>query len=128
VYRNFVLDAEFKFLTGNTGILFRAEPGTGFGFRTGYEADLFVPNAVGKLALNEQVLARPDAELQKQVYRPRDWNRYTIEAEGDRIRLSINGQLMTDTVGRDLKSGHIALQLSGPTEVYFRNLSIRELP
>ena len=47
---------------------------------------------------------------------------------GDHIRLLINGHVMTDDTHDGAAAGHLALQLHGPTEVFFRNLTIRELP
>ena len=62
-YQNFILNLDFKFLTGNSGVLFRAESGPDFGLRGAYEADIFSPNAIGKLAYEDKVLFRPDAAL-----------------------------------------------------------------
>ncbi|MDB5323078.1 MAG: hypothetical protein JWN40_4709 [Phycisphaerales bacterium] len=127
-YRNFIFEARVKFVSGNTGIYFRSRQKEDFSFDTGYEADLFTPNAVGKLAFNEQVVSRPDLDLQKTIYKPGNWNLYTIQASGDNIRLFINGTLMTDTTHSGATAGQIALQLHGPTEVYFKDLKIRPLP
>ena len=107
----------------------RAAPSTAGAARAAYEADIFYPNAIGKLSFDEAVVARPDAELQKTAYRQGEWNRYTVEASGDHVRLWVNGTLMTDVTHRGgVRSGKIALQLHGPTEVYFRDLRIRTLP
>jgi hypothetical protein len=127
-YRNFVFEADVKFISGNTGILFRAQPAREFALASGYEADFFIPNAIGKLAFNEQVVSRPDAAVQTDAYMPREWNRYTIQADGDHIRLLINGHVMTDVTHDGAATGRLALQLHGPTEVFFRNLTIREMP
>lgn len=129
-YRNFVLEARVKFASGNSGIYFRARSKENFALDTGYEADLYIPNAIGKLAFNEQVVNRPDPDLQKKIYKPNAWNLYAIEADNERIRIWINGALMTDTTYSGAAAGHIGLQLHGPgpTEVYFKDLRIRPLP
>jgi hypothetical protein len=127
-YRNFIFEADVKFLSGNTGICFRAQPTREFALASGYEADLFIPNAIGKLAFNEEVISRPDPAVQTGAYLPREWNRYTIQADGDHIRLLINGLVMTDVTHDGVATGRLALQLHGPTEVFFRNLTIREMP
>jgi hypothetical protein len=127
-YRNFVFEARFKFVSGNSGIYFRSRMTERFSLDTGYEADIYIPNAVGKLAFNEQVLSRLDPDLQKKIYKPGNWNLYTIEASGDRIRIWLNGSLITDTTHSGATAGQIALQLFTPTEVYFKDLKIRPLP
>jgi len=52
-----------------------------------------------------------------------EWNRYEIEAVGQRVRTWINDQLCVDLEDpRGAPSGQIALQIhsGGPTEVRFR--------
>jgi hypothetical protein len=126
--QNFRLQAQFKFISGNSGILFRCEPAAAGQFPGGYEADIYLPNAVGKLGFDEKVLVRPDAALLKKSYRRADWNSYTIEANGEHIRLWINDQLTVDRQHHGPASGRIALELYGPTEIYFRDLRINRLP
>jgi hypothetical protein len=74
---------------------------------------------------------RPGTE----AFRPGEWNRYHVKAEGDRIRTWINGQAITDI--RDAESpreGFVGLQVhgiargTGPFEVRWRNLAIRPSP
>jgi hypothetical protein len=126
-YRNFVLDLDFKLVSGNSGVFFRADSIASHGLH-GFEADIFVPNAIGKLALDGAVLYRPDAALQKRAYIAGDWNHYRIEAVGEHIRLWINNQLMTDTTQRGPEQGRIALQVQGRTEILFREITIQPLP
>ena len=72
------------------------------------------------------------AELQKKI-KPNDWNDYRIVARGSKIRLEINGVVMSEVDDRDAKhaatSGIIALQMhpGPPMKVQFRNLRIKML-
>jgi hypothetical protein len=127
-FQNFRLQAQFKFISGNSGIHFRCEPAPAGQSQGGYQAAIYPPNAIGRLALDQKVLVRPDAALLKKTYRPADWNSYTIEASGGHIRLWINDQLMVDHEHHGPTSGRIALKLYGPTEVYFRDLRLKPLP
>jgi hypothetical protein len=124
-YGDFVLDVEFKIASGNSGVVFRAEPQ--LETENGYQVDIY-PNAIGKLAYNGQVLFRPEGELQKQVYRAGEWNRYTVEAKGERIRVLLNGTVMAELEhGGGPREGRVGLEVYGKTEVYFREVRIREL-
>jgi hypothetical protein len=71
-------------------------------------------------------------------FRNGDWNRYRIVARGPRIRTWVNGQaiedLMDEEAYRSHPDGFIGLQVhgieqgSGPYEVAWRRLRLRELP
>jgi hypothetical protein len=52
------------------------------------------------------------SEQAKKAYKPGQWNRYRIVAQGDRIRLQVHR----------IKAG------TGPHQVQWRNIRIRELP
>jgi 3-keto-disaccharide hydrolase len=66
------------------------------------------------------------------------WNRYRIVAHGPRIRTWVNGQPIEDLTDEEIYRGHpegfIGLQVhsiepgSGPNEVAWRRLRLRELP
>jgi hypothetical protein len=58
------------------------------------------------------------------------WNRVQVTVQGTHIRMTLNGQLVTDETltPRQLRaSGPIALQIQNG-QVEFRNLFVRELP
>jgi Domain of Unknown Function (DUF1080) len=71
-------------------------------------------------------------KLQKAV-REGDWNKYVIEARGRKLRHTINGKLMSETVDRDKThrddSGILALQVHAgpPMTVRFRNIRLEQL-
>ncbi len=57
------------------------------------------------------------------------WNKYRIEAAGDRLRIWVNGVLTTDFRDKEDASGYIALQHHGEAgKIYrFRNVRIKPL-
>ncbi len=65
------------------------------------------------------------------------WNHYRIVAEGPRIRTFVNGELVADLSDEEIykthSKGHIGLQVhsikpnTGPFDVFWRNLRIKEL-
>jgi hypothetical protein len=121
---NFHLQVGFKFISGNSGIMFRCnEQG-----KRGYQADIFLPNDIGKLSVGPQFVFRPGAALQKRAYIENDWNTYTIEARGEFVRIWLNDQLLVDRQHKGPASGRIGFDLYGPTEIYFRDLRIKTLP
>lgn len=73
------------------------------------------------------------AETARKAYRPGEWNRYRIVARGDRLRTWINDVPVADVGGVTDVSGFIGLQVhavragTGPFEVRWRNLRIREI-
>jgi hypothetical protein len=75
-----------------------------------------------------------DAEEKQALYKPGEWNKFRIVAEGNRIRSWVNGTVVADFTDDRDASGFIGLQVhsirqgSGPFEVSWRNLRIRELP
>ncbi|MDB5376949.1 MAG: Glucosemethanolcholine oxidoreductaseNAD binding site [Rubritepida sp.] len=57
------------------------------------------------------------------------WNRYIIEANGPRIQVTLNGQLVNDYQSSREQTGYIALQMHDfMSRTQFRNLLIRKLP
>jgi Domain of Unknown Function (DUF1080) len=71
------------------------------------------------------------SELQKSI-KTKDWNEYEIEVRGARMKHTINGKLMSETVDRDPKqarSGVLALQIhkGPPMMVQFRKIRLEVL-
>lgn len=92
----------------------------GFNPETGAEGDpLHSTGAIYKL----QAPARLDV-----AKGPWQWNRFSIEAIGNRIKVTLNGVLITDFVDPHARSlrGHIGLQNHhGGSKVQFRNIQIK---
>jgi putative heme-binding domain-containing protein len=119
------LDVRLKDNAGNSGIQFRSKPLGGYNEVLGYQADVG-PDWWGKL-YEENGRALLWEKSGEAHVKNGDWNRYEIEAVGDRIRTWINGQPCVDLDDPDgRRRGIFALQLhSGPaTEVRFRNLQL----
>ena len=57
------------------------------------------------------------------------WNNYLIEANGVRIKVTLNGQLVNDFQSSRQQTGHIALQAHDfLSRTQFRNLQVKKLP
>ena len=71
-------------------------------------------------------LQAPSASTQVQIG---DWNKYEIEANGPRIRVTLNGQLVNDYQSPRQQTGFFALQAHDfVSRTQFRNLMIKKLP
>lgn len=53
-----------------------------------------------------------------------EWNHYQIRAEGDKITLSVNGEVVSELSGYALRRGYIGLEGEGH-EITFRNLKLQ---
>jgi hypothetical protein len=135
-YSDFILKVRFRMIDatgkGNSGIQFRSKPVPGSHEVIGYQADIGQQywGCLYDESRRKRVLAGPrEGELK---INKDGWNEYVIRAEGERIRLELNGVTTVDyretEEGID-RSGFIALQLhSGPPlEMRFRELEIAEL-
>jgi len=56
-----------------------------------------------------------------------EWNHFLIRAEGDRITLSVNGEVVNELTGVGMRRGYIGLEAEG-FEIAFRNLKLQTLP
>lgn len=137
-YTNFVLRLEFKLLGGkkaNAGVQIRTERIPNHHEVIGYQADMG-DGWWGSLydeSRRRKVLAKADPKVVEKVLKREDWNEYEIRCEGPRIRLFINGRQTVDYTEEDPKiplHGIIALQIHGgpPSEAWYRNVRIKELP
>jgi hypothetical protein len=102
-YKNFILKLEYK-LVGtegfvNGGVQFRSkripQPPNEM---SGFQADIGA-NYSGCLydeSRRKKMLEEANKELVQKLEKPGDWNQYEIRAEGDRIRLFLNGAMTVD--------------------------------
>ena len=106
---------------------------------SGYQADMSADPDGGYWGClydesrRNRMLVRPDRALIKKSLKPTDWNQYEIRCEGPRIRLYLNGVQTVDFTEKDGKlpqNGIIGLQIhgGGPSEAWYRNITIEELP
>lgn len=136
---DFILKADVRLRNHNSGIQFRSVhiPGPDW-IVMGLQAD--VSDEPGREAWgnfyeergrSRSMMKTPDEGWQKakSVVDMHGWNHYEILAQGDHIRLRLNGVVTIDTHEYKSHSGVIALQLHGgkPMKVEFRNLKLKKL-
>jgi Domain of Unknown Function (DUF1080) len=140
-FSNFILKADIKLRNHNSGIQFRSEllPGEGWKVK-GYQADASEvgeeKSAWGNLyeerGRGRSVMKTPDEGwlVARPITHRGDWNTYEILADGNHIRLTLNGVVTMDVHDSAASTGIIALQLHmGPEmRVEFRNLKLKRLP
>ncbi len=118
------LDVKLVDNAGNSGIQFRSVAEAN-GEVAGYQADIGA-GWWGKL-YEEHGRGLLSAKSGEQAIHAGQWNRYEVEAIGNRVRTRINGVECVDLEDpAGAKRGIIALQLhsGGPTEVRFKNLEL----
>lgn len=138
-YENFELKVTFK-LTGdkakaNAGVQFRTKRIPNHHEVSGFQADVGQDywGALYDESRRNKVLAGPKKEELAKIVKYEDWNEYVIRAEGNRIRLWLNGTLTVDYTEKDEKietSGIIGLQIHGgaKAKVHYKSVTIEELP
>ncbi len=138
-YSNFVLRAQVRLRNHNSGIHFRstALPGPGW-VVSGYQADFSEAgdrsawgNFYEEKGRGRAVMKTPDEGWQKaqKVVRHGDWNQYEILAQGNHIRLKLNGMVTIDTTDDKASSGIIAIQLHAgePMKLECRAIKLKPL-
>lgn len=138
-FDDFVLRLEVRLRNGNSGIQFRSEhvPGPGWIVR-GYQADLSDAgersawgNFYEERGRGRSLMATEDEGWRraKDIVIRRGWNRYEIRAEGDRVRLTLNGKVTFEGTDDRASDGIVAIQLhAGPAmQVECRSIRIRPL-
>lgn len=155
--RDFKLTLEFNLDGGNSGIQYRSKVIDPANWIVGgYQADMDGANQYTGILYEERgrgILANRGqrltisrdgtkeeekigdaAELAKAIH-IKDWNEYVVEARGARLKHTINGKVMSETIDRDREhktaSGILALQvhanLPAPMTVKFRKIQLEEL-
>jgi hypothetical protein len=56
-----------------------------------------------------------------------EWNHYRVESRDGMLTLAVNGQVITKAYHTNPRKGYICLESEG-SEIYFRNIRIKELP
>ena len=138
-FDDFVLKLEVRLRNGNSGIQFRSEqvPGPGWIVR-GYQADFSDAgersawgNFYEERGRGRSLMATPDEGWRRaqDVVLYRGWNRYEIRAEGDRVRLTLNGKVTFEGTDDRARAGIVAIQLhAGPAmQVECRSIRIKPL-
>ena len=131
-FKNFEIRIEYKAIKGNSGLYFRSEEVGGVVGVHGFQAEIDPDKDAGGLyeTGGREWVVKPTAEQVQSWYKPGQWNKMTVRAEGGHITVQVNGkktaELFNDP-GRN--EGHIALQLHGSMDMHtlFKNIIIREL-
>jgi hypothetical protein len=142
-YSDFIFEAELKMPEGksNSGFLFRChvEPNKAFGYQAecdtearAWSGGLYDEGRRGwlnPLKPNDSPSGDAFREKTKGSFKRYDWNKYKIHAEGNRLRIWVNGVLCTDYTDDMDAEGYIGIQHHGEKgQIYkFRNIRIKEL-
>jgi hypothetical protein len=138
-FSDFDLKADVKLRNHNSGIQFRSVqlPGPGWivsGLQADFSEDgesLAWGNLYEERGRGRALMKTPDEGWQvgRKVYHKGDWNTFEIRAEGNRMRIWLNGAMTIDVTDDKAHSGVIALQLhrGDPMRVEFRNMRIKVL-
>jgi hypothetical protein len=136
-YSDFVLLAKVKLRNHNSGIQFRSERLPNHS-AAGYQADVAEKTYFGMLYEENKrgfmpywaELSQEEKDAIQDVVNKGDWNDFVISADGDHIKIVLNGKVTVDIQDPDgAKKGIIGLQLhtGDPMEVRFKDLYIKEL-
>ena len=129
-YQNFRLVVEWRWPEepGNSGVLMRitGEPtmlpnSVEAQLRSGSAGDMYGFNGVG---IGVEGNRRPG--LERNEKEPGEWNRYEITVRGDTITVMLNGVLVNEATGCDIRPGKIGLQSEGGV-IHFRTVTLTRL-
>lgn len=138
-FKNFDLRLKYK-LQGtegfvNGGVQFRSERVPNHHEMSGYQADIGqgYDGALYDESRRNKFLIQPEKEIVQKALKPNNWNDYRIRAEGNRVRIWLNGVEMVDFTEKEpgiAQDGLIALQVHGGGKalISFKDIVIEELP
>ena len=123
-YSDFELELEFWVNTeANSGVFLRCQDRDAVSDTSCYEVNIYDTRADQTYRTGGIVnVVAPD----EFVYTGGQWNRYEISANGNRLKVRLNGRDLVDVEDSQFTSGPIALQYGSGT-VKFRNVRIRPL-
>lgn len=142
-YTNFRLVVEYRWAPGtkpgNSGIMSRMAPGTGALPRT-VEVQLQHRNAGDVIGLQgfpikggQERWFERDSKIAGKITGvkgklvaekpPGEWNRVELEARDGRYTVTLNGELVNDVSGVEVRAGRIGLQSEGG-EIHFRGVEL----
>lgn len=136
-YTNFILKLEWRWAPGkqpgNSGVLLRVH-GEHKIWPRSIEAQLMYMNAGDFWLIDGAPLETDPEYIDKNAPRHRwrkktaekpapEWNEYEIIVNGDRITLKVNGEVVNEGWGAEVRPGKIALQSEGG-EIHFRNIRL----
>jgi hypothetical protein len=120
-FKNFVLSVEFKCGDEvNSGVFVRsADDNSG-----GYEVQIWRQQPAG---FNTGAIVGVAKTARPYTFKPDQWNRYQITADGDHLVVELNGETTLDVHDARFADGHLRLQYQ-QFPIAFRNIRIRSLP
>ncbi len=136
-YTDFVLRVKVKLENHNSGIQFRSEQLPEFAV-AGYQADVAEKVYFGMLYEERKrgilpywnALSQGERDAINGLDKKGEFNQFEITAQGNRVKISVNGTLTCDFDDPEgAKSGIIALQLHAgpPMRVSFKDIEIKDL-
>ncbi len=156
-YENFIFKAEFKCMSGNSGIQFRSSATPTKEFKSGtfvfgYQSEITPYGECtgrvydegrrgyrfGIVWLDNTPKERLDAALK--VFKKNDWNAVEIQCVGPSIKTFINGVKVGDVMDDCQQKGFFGLQIHAQAKTYkdgtpmapgrawWRNIQVKELP
>jgi hypothetical protein len=119
-YKNFVLSIDFLCRGDtNSGVFVRSPQENG-----GYEVQIWRQQPAG---YNTGAIVGTAKTAREYAFKPDQWNRYQITADGDHLVVELNGETTLDVHDGKFSEGHLRLQYQ-QFPIAFRNIRIRPLP
>jgi hypothetical protein len=119
-YKNFVLSVEFKTAAEtNSGVYVRSPKESG-----GYEVQIWRQQPAG---YNTGAIVGTGKTARDYTFKADQWNRFEITADGDHLKVVLNGETTLDVHDAKFPEGNIRLQYQ-QYPIQFRNIKIRPLP
>lgn len=119
-YKNFVLSIEFKTAAEtNSGVFVRSPQENG-----GYEVQIWRQQPAG---YNTGSIVNVAKTARDYTFKPDEWNRFQITADGDHLVVDLNGEKTLDVRDTRFAEGNVRLQYQ-QFPIAFRNIKIRPLP
>ena len=119
-YKNFVLSIEFNGGDDtNSGVFVRSPQESG-----GYVVQIWRQQPAG---YNTGAIVGTAKTARGFTFKPNQWNRYQITADGDHLVVELNGETTLDIHDARFAQGHLRLQYQ-QFPIAFRNIKIRSLP
>jgi hypothetical protein len=133
VFGDYVLEVDFRFAPKGADVKYNS----GIGIRLSPAGELWTQAQTGPTGgflfgvnLVEGVLQRFNLmkEMKENRIKPAgEWNHYEIRVQGDTVRLSVNGAVVSEVPGIALRKGHVGFEGEGH-EIAFRNIKLKTLP
>jgi hypothetical protein len=131
-YKNLRATLMYKCLDGNSGFYVRAQPNEE-GHMYGIQCEIDVKNDAGGFyeSYGRNWVSQPKPQDVAKYYKPMEWNKMKVEAQGNHLIAWINGTKAAEiTDDKQRMEGVCALQIHGGQNVHvmFKDIKIEELP